>query len=218
MTSQSQHCPRWRRISAAIGLFCHLAPLVLGVALLVWGLSMLTGCGPRIPSIDPPAIGVPSAPSITTIFVPDTSETFWILRLLAYAAFAIGFFCILGAIATRVIGLGIGFSSLLVAGLSCFAAGVGMSALQYFLQAYLRVVVFGTLILGVIALIPLYRAFYKWAKFRLGQKLAAAGDFRAGVSHMADASPKINKVRKQVLEGLEKGASIKGAIKQAIGK
>lgn len=212
--------PWWHRtVSAVVLAACTVtfAGLCAGLSWLVL-VVFLGGCA-RLPSFapaDPGFVGPPS-PAIVTMFVPDTSETFWILRLLAYAAFAVGFFCVLGAIATRVIGLGIGFSNLLIAGLSCFAAGVGMSALQYFLQAYLRVVVFGCLILGVIALIPLYRAFYNWAKFRLGQKLAAEGDYRAGVSQMAAASPKINKVRKQVLEGLERGTSLKGAIRQATG-
>lgn len=189
--------------------------VVLAVGLV---LAWVGGCKswfPRVPAVAPPPAGPvgPPAPTILKVLVPDTSETFWILRVLSYAAFTLGFFAIIGAIASRVVGLGLMVSNLLIGGVSCIAAGVGMAALQYFLQAYLRIVVFGTLILGVCALIPLYRAFYNWARIRLGIRLADEGDVRAGVSHIAAGSPRIKKVRKAVLGAIEKGFTVKEAVR-----
>lgn len=170
---------------------------------------------------------------ILTILVPDTTDTFWWLRALAILCATVGVLSIIatlfaGAIFPALVPV---MGRIRLAGLGCILLAIGMAALQHFLKAYLSIVMFGTLVMGAIALalwlfpygrLLVLRAIKKKDEhtFSTGVALVTAGDTRAGVALLTNSVPALAadpEARKEVLGLVQAGRSAASAVAQVVG-
>lgn len=208
------------------------------VLLVIWetGCFSLGSRGKSLPDI-PASPGKPPVfqlPALQSVLIPDTSDTFWWLRSLAIFCGAIGVLAIVASFFAWAVSptLVLIAGRVRLAGFGCVLLAIGMAALQRFMQAYLGIVMFGTLLMGLAAaalwLIPygrwlVERAFQKRTRKTIvtAESLVKAGDTRAGVALLTNVIPELEAnpdARKHFLRYVEAGHPTQRAFEMATGK